>query len=73
MRDTIEAFVDCVDGKLSDGVDSQRFFSAMLEREVDRDELRKIFNNFHALCPNFKEGEDDCPDCLTLTRDETQN
>jgi len=41
-KTTIEAFIDCVDGNLSQPADSQDFFESLLGHDVSRDELRKI-------------------------------
>jgi hypothetical protein len=65
MKTVIEAFIECVDGNLAQPADSTRFFESLLGRDVDQVEMRRIFNNYHSLCSNFKEGEDDCPDCLS--------
>lgn len=63
MKGTIEAFLEVSDGDLTKPVDSKQFVQALLGRDVDDSFMRKFFNAFHSTCPNFKAGEDDCPDC----------
>lgn len=61
---TVEAFIDCMEGNdLTQPVDSKKFTERLLGHGVDESFMRKLFNAFHSTCPNFKEGEDDCPDC----------
>ncbi len=63
--DTVQAFVDSMDGDdVAQPVPAQRFMENLLGCEVGESTMRKLFNAFHSDCPNFKVGEDDCPDCI---------
>jgi hypothetical protein len=67
VKPVVEAFVDSLPAgslDLSKPVQSHKFISSLLGYEVDDSKLRSIFNGFHAQCPNFKPGENDCPDCI---------
>lgn len=73
MKGTVATFLEVSDGDLSKPVDSRKFMETIMGCSVDDSFMRKLFNEFHSTCPNFRVGENDCADCLEKHLKENAN
>lgn len=64
---TVEAFIESLPEGVTDltqSVPAEKFFSNLFSEDIGLRNMRALFNGFHSTCPNFKVGEDECPDCI---------